>query len=740
MDAEAIVVGAGPAGSAAAYYLARRGRRVLLLERQAFPREKSCGDGITRAAARLLAEMGVPPSLGEVQTVRGVRVFMREKGSRDFEYPPGLGEIDHGLVVPRLELDHAICRQAVAAGAELWQEARVTRLAWSDGAVVGVEAIHRDEPKSLRAPVVVAADGAASPLARQAGLLDSSPEKFGFAIRGYYEGVQGLGDRLEIYTPLTDPTDRYLLPSYGWVFPVGAQQANIGVGLFQRRSDVNVRQLFERFLEELRRGDPRFSSARLRGEWKGAPIRFDFSPERSLAPGLLLVGDAAGMISPFTGEGISYALESGKLAAEVIDRNLRPAATQTPDLSEYALLLEKNYTGYFELGRQSARRYLLVWHVLESTFHNERPLFALCRRAVLFPEGIGESYTSHALDDVGALMPRAGLRLREDLLEIGEALLEVVRKDWPFLARVSAVGRGDPGIPFRPALLLLLAGCFGDALHPARIPLGAAVELGYLAALAHVSVEEEPNGNAASGESRPANWGNMLAVMLGDFLLSKAYQIGAGAGAAASRMIAEALGRVCEGQARLLRRDAAPEWSEAEHLRTLSLRVATLFELPCRLGAWLSGAPAAHADLLAEYGRNLGLAYQLTEEALAFNGRESEYLRLISAEPSGGAGSFPILRASHRNGPLAGRLRALLGNRQAGRPDAATLRWLVLESGAVQETLQLAREHARRAQAALEALPESPARLALARLADYAASRRIPPGLDLKAALQEEGR
>ncbi|HEX2101552.1 MAG TPA: geranylgeranyl reductase family protein, partial [Candidatus Synoicihabitans sp.] len=458
LDAEVIVVGAGPGGASAAYHLARRGRHVLLLDRETFPRDKSCGDGLTRATVRLLAEMGVLPHLGECQRVRGVQVFMRGKGSRTFEYPIGLTEPNSGMVLPRLDLDAAICRHAVAAGAELWEEALVTGLIRADGTVVGVEIIHRGERKRLHAPVVVAADGAASRLARQAGLVVTSPECRGFAIRGYYTDIEGLTELLEIYTPMLDPTDRYLLPSYGWVFPTGPTSANVGLGLFQRERGANVRELFKRFLDTLRQEDPRFARAQLCSAWRGAPLRFDFAPERCAAPGLLLVGDAAGMISPFTGEGISYAIESGKLAAEAIDRQLWPEMAGPPDLSEYKALLEKSHAGYFEAGRRSARRYLLNWHVLDSTFHNEKPLFAICREALLFPEGVGESYASATLDDVGPLIAGHALGVRADLLAISEVLIDTVRRDWPFLARLSTVGHTTPGIPFRPALLMLLAG------------------------------------------------------------------------------------------------------------------------------------------------------------------------------------------------------------------------------------------------------------------------------------------
>ncbi len=765
MDAEVLVVGAGPAGSSAAYHLARAGRRVLLLERHRFPRDKSCGDGLTRFAARLLAEMGVLPELEGTQVARGVRVVMRGRGSRTFEYPAHLPEPNAGRVVPRLDLDHVICRKAIAAGAELWEEALVTRLVRENGVVSGVEVDRRGERTVLRAPVVVAADGAASRLASQAGLGGTPRERLGFAIRGYYTDVEGLAELLEIYTPLLDPTDRYLLPSYGWVFPTGPGTANVGVGLFERERGANVRELFVRFLETLRREDPRFARARPSAPWKGAPLRFDFAPERCTAPGLLLVGDAAGLISPFTGEGIGYALESGKLAAETIHRRLQPGMEQAPELSDYVSRLAQSYTGYFETGRQSAKRYRLVWHVLASTFHNERPLFTLCRQVALFPEGLGESYTEAALDDVGDLVEQTELPVRADLVSVGELLIDAVRRDWPFLARALTVGQSDPGIPFRPALLLLLSSyAGGDARRPAVFLAGAAIELGFLAALAHFSVEDErlPAGAdgrdsagvpAATNGSQPANWGNMSALLVGDFLLAKAHELGAAVGAGASGLIADALARACDGRVGELRNAHNPRLEEAEHLDILARKTAGFFELPCRLGAAVGGVSPSHAAGLARYGRCLGMAHELTDEAMLAAGRPGKLARVTGTRIKDGVYGLPVLLALEADGRFAGSLQELLartdlselarvggarrardagdpaafGGRDSEAPDPAEgveqLLRIVRESGAIEATLRRARGYSDQAQQALAVLPDGPARRSLTRLADYAVER-----------------
>jgi geranylgeranyl reductase family protein len=724
MDADTIVVGAGPAGAATAYYLARGKRRVLLLDRQRFPRDKSCGDGLTRATVALLDEMGLSIRLEGSQKIRGLRVFMRGRGSRDFEYPDNLAPPNHGLVVPRLDLDHALCQHAVAHGAVLREGARVNRLLYEDGRVSGVVLTTDDgAEETLRADAVVAADGAASRLARQASLVTTPPDELGFAIRGYFAGLPGLSELLEIYTPLLDPTDRFLLPSYGWIFAVNSTTANIGVGLFQRCPGVNVRELFERFLDTLRRGDARFARAIPCGPLKGAPLRFDFSPDRCSADGLLLVGDAAGLISPFTGEGISYALESGKLAADAIERALRARSRSEPlDLSDYSRMLSARRAGYFETGRQAARRYLLVWHVLESTFHNERPIFSLCRRAALFPEGIGESHVGAMLDDVEPLLGRPSMRLRADLMSVGDLLTETVREDWPFLAHPSIINHGGSGTPFRPALLLLLSAYTGTPADAETVLAAAAIELGYLASLAQISVMAESDDPGAEN-TRAANWGNLFAVIVADFLLSKAHELSARAGPRVSAVIAEALARSTEGRLRELRHARNLELAEAEQLDIIAWKTGTLFELPCRLGGVLGRLPPANVEALARYGRHLGVAYQLTDDAMIIEGRSPSLGQAGVTDLDDGLYSVPIMAAVRQHGAARGPLCRILEQQTLSTRDVEEIRKLTRSAGGVDRALELARIASDRAKVELNANDDGPPIVMLRQLADYAVER-----------------
>lgn len=722
MSLRVLVVGGGPGGSSVAYHLARRGHQVVLLDRQRFPRDKSCGDGLTRRAVSALDRMGVLPALSAARTVRGVATHVRGRGTEHLPYPSA----QCGLVLARKTLDATLLDRARAAGAEVREGVTVTRLLRDADGVCGVAVREGNRSAELRAPVTVLAAGAGSRL----GESGTAPrEGRGFAVRTYLRGVADVPDELEVYLPVTEASDRYLLPSYGWLFPVDDSTVNVGIGLFTTSYDANLRALADRFLADLCATDPRLAGARA-DRWFGAPLRCDFAADRCAEPGLVRVGDAAGLVSPFTGEGIGYAVESGELAADLLHRNAHNASAGPLDLADYRLLMEREHAGYFEAGRRSVQRYRTVWHVLESTFDRPEPLFTVARRAVLYPEALGVSPVGHLLDDVTPLVA-PGLDVPGALLAVGEEVYSLLRREWPFLARAWLGGQGDPAVPLRPALLTVLAARLGGFVDRRRLArLGAAVELSTLALLCHASVAPE-DPLAARADDAPANWGNLVAVGLGDFLLTQAYHLACRDGAAAARVLAGALTEASSAQ---LREHAARhrlDVAVGDRLAVLGDAAAATFGVACALGGYLAGCDDAGQELLARYGRAVGLAHRLTDETRWWRGEPTSAAAPLAVDLPRGVYGLALPLAAE----LPDRARALRRLLVTDPLPVAQIAALVRGSDALDVLDHVADRQVSVARAALAGLPVGAAAGSLAGLADWARTRDAGPARDLRSAL-----
>src|ERR1700753_2921548 len=268
-DADVIVVGAGPSGSTAAYYLAQAGLDVLLIEKSRFPRDKVCGDGLTPRAVKSLVAMGV-----DVSEEAG---WLRNKGLRvigggmrlELDWPALSSWRGYALVRARASLDEQLARRAQAAGAKLLEGTTVTGPVLDEnGRIVGVETTAEPEDKSksrsrsdkaaergrgstvtYRARVVVAADGNSSRLSVAMGLRKRDDRPMGVAVRTYYTSPRHKDEYLESWLDLWDG-DR-LLPGYGWIFGMGDGTSNVGLGLLNTSAsfkNVDYRDLLQRWL------------------------------------------------------------------------------------------------------------------------------------------------------------------------------------------------------------------------------------------------------------------------------------------------------------------------------------------------------------------------------------------------------------------------------------------------------------------------------------------------------------
>jgi len=356
-DADVIIVGAGPSGSTAAYYLAQAGLNVLLIEKSRFPRDKVCGDGLTPRAVKTLVGMGISVSEqdGWVRN-KGLRVIGAGK-RLELPWPELASYPGYGLVRTRLDLDETLARRAQQAGARLLEGVTVTGPVRGErtGRITGVVAKAADggEDRTYRARVVVAADGNSSRLSVAMGLRKRDDRPLGVAVRTYYRTPRHDDDYLESWLDLWDG-DR-LLPGYGWIFGMGDGTSNVGLGLLNTSAafgHTDYHALLRKWLEGMP-AEWGFTEENRTQPIRGAALPMGFNRTPHYHQGLLLAGDAGGMVNPFNGEGIAYAMESGEILARTIVQALarsRRAETEQV-LAGYPHALSQAYGGYYALGR-----------------------------------------------------------------------------------------------------------------------------------------------------------------------------------------------------------------------------------------------------------------------------------------------------------------------------------------------------------------------------------------------------
>src|SRR6476659_9153288 len=364
-QADVIVVGAGPAGASTAYHLAHAGLDVLVLEKASFPRDKICGDGLTPRAVRQLVSMGLDLDAPGWQRNKGLRIV--GAGHR-IELPwPDLATFpSYGMVRTRSDLDEIT------------------------GRVTGVTAKPVDDSgrkvgdvETYSAPVVVACDGVSARIATSLGVVRRENRPMGVAVRAYYETPRHDDEWMESWLELWDgePNRSNLLPGYGWIFGVGDGTANVGLGILNTSSafqNVDYKDVLRRWLAHTPE-EWGFRDDNLVGRIGSAALPMGFNRKPHYTRGVLLVGDSGGMVNPFNGEGIDYALEAGHMAADTIVQALaRPeGAGREKVLEGYAAALDATYGGYFTLGRVFAKM------IGNPTFMKQATRYGLPRTALM---------------------------------------------------------------------------------------------------------------------------------------------------------------------------------------------------------------------------------------------------------------------------------------------------------------------------------------------------------------------
>jgi geranylgeranyl reductase family protein len=355
---DVVVVGAGPGGAACAYWLADAGWDVAVVEKKEFPREKTCGDGLTPRAVRQLADMGLEPALAGSHRFTGLRAFGFGR-SLEMRWPEHPNFPNYGYTITRHDLDGMVAGHAAAAGATLLQGTEVTAPVIGEAAesagplptLTGVQVTEKGGgTRTISARYVVVADGSNSRIGRMLGTARRRDLPMGMALRGYYSSDRHDDLFIESHLDIRD-AEGNVVPGYGWIFPMGDGRVNVGVGLLstdQRWKGINTSHLMDTFVAF-------------------APSSWGLHPETSLGPptggklpmglsvgpragaNVVIVGDAGGAINPFNGEGIAYGYETGRLAAAALGHAL--SGDGEAALAEYDRELTEAYGPYFKVAR-----------------------------------------------------------------------------------------------------------------------------------------------------------------------------------------------------------------------------------------------------------------------------------------------------------------------------------------------------------------------------------------------------
>ncbi len=345
---DVIVAGAGPAGSTAATVLAQNGRRVLMIDRAPFPRDKTCGDGIPPGTVGILQDLGLEAALhaADFQPIDTLRLVSARGRDWSLCFKPRRASAGF-FIARRVQFDDILFQHALACGAS-FQQGNVRAPLLENGRVTGVRMDADGVERDMRAHVVIGADGATSAIAR-ALLQEKPPEsQRAVAIRAYLEHFEAFPHTVEFHF------GAHFAPGYAWVFPLGNDSANVGVVVrtdrFKRRG-ASIEDLLREFIESKEMRARRSSWRNLSGmaTWQ-LPLAIPCKTPRAF-DGAVLAGDAARLVDALTGEGIHNAVVSGKLAADAVIRALDAGDVSQASLAGYEEMLEE------ELGRLAKRSY-----------------------------------------------------------------------------------------------------------------------------------------------------------------------------------------------------------------------------------------------------------------------------------------------------------------------------------------------------------------------------------------------
>ena len=359
---DVVVIGGGPAGSSCAYWLADAGWDVVVVEKKHFPRVKTCGDGLTPRAVRQLADMGLEEALAGSHKYGGLRAFGFGQ-SIEMQWPEHPNFPNYGYTITRHDLDGLVAERAVKSGATLLAGTEVVAPLLDQAAapsatlpsLTGVTVKDKDGPaREIKGRYVVVADGANSRMGRMLGTNRRRDMPLGMALRGYYTSDRHDDPFIESHLDIRD-AEGNMVPGYGWIFPMGDGRVNVGVGLLatdRRWKGVNTTHLMDAFVNWAP-DSWGLNPGTCLGPPTGGKLPMGLSVGPRAGGNVIVVGDAAGCINPFNGEGIAYGYETGRLAAAALGQALTGQGDRA--LTDYDRQLDAAYGPYYKVARAFVR-------------------------------------------------------------------------------------------------------------------------------------------------------------------------------------------------------------------------------------------------------------------------------------------------------------------------------------------------------------------------------------------------
>lgn len=367
-------MGGGPAGSAAAYWLARDGHDVTLVEKKEYPRDKTCGDGLTPRAILQLQDMGFDFDVPQFHKITGLRSYAGDDLMIEMPWPEHSRFPNWGGVMRRRDLDLQVARLAEKEGVQIREKTTATPVL-ADGVLQSVSLLNGGESQTVTPDITIIADGSMNRFGRDLGTARRKDYPMGLAARGYYSSPRSTDPFLESQLDLRDASGA-TMPGYGWVFPLGDGTVNVGVGLlstFKRWKHVNTTKMMNDYAATAPEYWGLDESSRLTKP-SGGKLTMSFSKGPLVGANWITIGDAAGAINPWNGEGISYAYETGRFAADYVGDAVGSGDNSV--LRRYPQRLEDEYGLYYKMARIFVKLigYPSVMRSLAHTGLRNRPL------------------------------------------------------------------------------------------------------------------------------------------------------------------------------------------------------------------------------------------------------------------------------------------------------------------------------------------------------------------------------